>query len=105
MVADTVNPFLGADLLHVEGPIHQIPIWCMGPSDSLPEIVRPLFQDQPTILTSIMKEPSPALSKVRHSIDAGDSSPTYAKVRQMSEEKLKAKEEFTTLLQTGIVTQ
>lgn len=43
---------------------------------------------------------------LRHIRDTGDNSPTYAKVRQISEGKLKApKEEFTALLQSGITKQ
>lgn len=83
---------------HIEGPILQISI---NNSDCLLEIIHPLFQDLPR-----MKVPIPTLPKVRHNIDAGDSSAAYAKVRQMSEEKLiAAKEEFTTLLQAGIIRQ
>lgn len=43
-------------------------------------------------------------SKVFHRIDTGNSKPTYAKARQLSEEKFKAvKQEFQSLLEAGII--
>lgn len=77
----------------MEGPIHQVAINHNDPSPS--EIVCSLFRELITLLTPRTKAANP-VSKVRHTIDTGDRSPSYAKMKQVSKEKLKAAmEEFS----------
>lgn len=129
VIADTVNPLLGADFLghfgllvdcknfrlvdsttkhyisgkDVSSTVQQIVI---NKLSSVPGNVKPLLEKYSSLLTPRAPDASLPDSKVRHCIDTGNNCPTFAKVRQLSQDKYQAaKQEFTSLLQAGIIRQ
>ena len=69
--------------------------------------MKPLFEKYPELLAPrIFGSNANKNSKVKHCIDTGSTTPTFAKVRQLNKEKHEAaKAEFTSLLQAGIIRQ
>ena len=126
VVADTTNALLGADFLsHFEllidcknakliDPETNRTHHCNIVSNSLQQIkvnnyshiVKPILQEFPSLTSPRAKFTTAIPSSVKHSIDTSESVPTFAKVRQLSQEKYKAaKSEFTSMLEAGIIRQ
>ena len=128
-MANTVNALLGADfILHfgliVDGKNCRLvdsatKCYCTAKAlenqiqnisinkSNVPSIVKPLFEKYPDLLAPrIFGSNANKNSKVKHCIDTGSTTPTFAKVRQLNKEKHEAANaEFTSLLQAGIIRQ
>ena len=127
VIADRVNPLLGANFIHhfeiiVDGKNCRLmdkatKCYCSTRSVSnknisinefgFPEIVKPLFDKYLEVLTPRYSQSSDCSKvKVKHCIDTGNTVPTFAKVRQLSTVKQEAaKKEFSSLLQAVIIRQ
>ena len=129
VVANTVNALLGADfILHfgliVDGKNCRLvdsatKCYCTAKAlknqiqnisinkSNVPSVVKPLFEKYPDLLAPrIFGSNANKNSKVKHCIDTGSTTPTFAKVRQLNKEKHEAaKAEFTSLLQASIIRQ
>ena len=127
VIADTINPLLGADFLRHYGLIlncsdgrlidettrryvqggrvtARIQNITVNNHSDLPERIQSLLQKFPKLTRPRTEQPLASNTRVTHVIDTGDNAPTYAKVRQLSEEKYEAaKREFAELLKAGIV--
>ena len=128
IVADTTHPLLGADFLSnfdilVDCKEKKLTDKITANSIIVPEVrseqifritindrsnensfVQKLFQEYPSLTSPRNVSPNTSKITVYHSIDTGNSKPTYAKVRQLNEEKEKAaKTEFKSLLQQGVI--
>ena len=128
-MANTVNALLGADfILHfgliVDGKNCRLvdsatKCYCTAKAlenqiqnisinkSNVPSVVKPLFEKYPDLLAPrIFGSNANKNSKVKHCIDTGSTTPTFAKVRQLNKEKHEAaKAEFTSLLHAGIIRQ
>lgn len=131
VIADTTNPLLGADfiahtgllidlknkrlldpetLFAVAGTIvHEVEQkLSINHVEVVPDEIQDLLKDAPSLITPRTPDQTANSNdcKVKHHIDTGDSPPTFCKVRQLSKEKFDAaKQEFTSLLQAGIIRQ
>ena len=126
VVVDAVNPFLDADFLCHYGLIlncsngklidetthqfilggrvtAQIQSITVNDHTNLPEEVLSLLQEFQNLTRPRTEQPLVLNTKVTHAVDTEDSTPTYAKVRQLSEEKDKSAKQFTAPLQAGII--
>ena len=66
--------------------------------------VQSLLQEFPKITKPRTEQPLVFNTKLTQVRDTGEGTPTYAKVRQLSEDKYKSsKQEFTALLQAGVI--
>ena len=125
-VTDTMNPLLGADFLHhyslildcsngrlidettrqyTQGRqvIGQIQSITVNNQDTLLG-VQSLLQEFAKITRPCTEQPLVSNTKVTHIIDTGDSTLSYVKVWQLSEDKYKsAKQDFIALLQGGVI--
>lgn len=125
-MADTLNPLLGADFLgshdllincknkklidqttnHVT-PCKQVKNICqIVISDFLNHShdINKLLIQFPSLTSDQPMNKLPVDNKIYHHIETDNTSPTFAKTRQLSPEKLKAaKEEFSALLKAGII--
>ena len=73
-------------------------------SIKIPEFTQSLFKKFPKLTRPRTEQTLASNTRVNQVIDTGDNAPTYAKVRQLSEEKYEAAmQEFTELLRTSII--
>ena len=131
VIAETMNPLLGHDFfrhtgllidiknerlidpetqLFVNGiTVHNVDqILTINRVDVIQSEVQELLKEAPSLVTprTPAQFTKPSECKVKHHIDTGDNAPTFCKVRQLSKEKFDAaKQEFSTLLQSGIIRQ
>lgn len=126
VVADTLSPLLGADFLiyyslilgcitgkfhenktehytqstQVIGTTQQITVNC----SQLRKPIQSLLNKHPTLLMPYREKLNASTTRIRYTIDTSNSKPTSAKAHQLLEEKDKfAKQEFTALINTGII--
>ena len=126
IVADILNPILGADFLsHYELLVDcsksklldrntnletvckiscaTVKLISVNDLGKVSELARPILKKYPLLCSPRYNPPSPCNTKVKHFIETSDR-PVFAKVRKLGPEKLAAaKKEFSELINKGII--